>query len=344
MINVPSKNSVHKAGSILRKDDVSYEELEQAINTLSCWRRLHSYPINTFQAYLRLKVKRSDYSSPIIAQRLKRLPSIIQKLRRYPHMGLETMQDIGGIRVILKDLSEVYNLHSALSIARFKHIPILPTNDYIKKPKKDGYRSLHQVYKYVNSSHPELNVLHIEIQIRTRLQHAWATAVETLGIVEKSSFKTGEGEEPFKRFFKLSSALFSMDEKQPVVEEYQKYPRSQIISELQDLEKQLQITSKLQGLALSARQIERIGSDGFGYHLLLLDTSKNKTSILNFSRKQLDWAERIYSEQEQRYKNNSDVSIVLIAANNIREIKKAYPNYFLDTNDFIKNLNRMMNE
>ncbi|WP_077072885.1 RelA/SpoT domain-containing protein [Mailhella massiliensis] len=343
-IEVPSKSSVHKAGSILRKVDASSEELEQALVTLSRWRALHSYPINTFQAYLRLKVKKSDYDDPIIAQRLKRLPSIIQKLKRYPRMGLETMQDIGGLRVILKDVSAVYNLYSSLSKSRFKHIPLLPPNDYIKKPKPDGYRSLHQVYKYINNNHPELNILHIEIQIRTRLQHAWATAVETLGIVEKSSFKTGEGDEKFKTFFKLSSALFSMDEKQPVLEEYRDHTHEEIVRELKELENDLQITSKLQGLALTAKQIESNSTNYSGYHLMHLDTRKNKISILNFSRQQLEFAENVYASQEQANKNNPDVSIVLIAANSIREIKKAYPNYFLDTNDFVKHLMRMMNE
>ncbi|HJD98350.1 MAG TPA: hypothetical protein K8W16_11990, partial [Mailhella massiliensis] len=131
-VEVPSKSSVHKAGSILRKEKSSPEEMDLALATLSRWRALHSYPINTFQAYLRGKVKKSDYDDPIIAQRLKRLPSIVQKLKRYPRMGLETMQDIGGLRVILKDVSMVYNLYSTLSKARFKHIPLLPPNDYIK--------------------------------------------------------------------------------------------------------------------------------------------------------------------------------------------------------------------
>lgn len=343
MIDVPSKSAVHKAGSILRKQDVSQENWEKALGVLSRWRGLHAYPINTFQAYLRNKVKQFGNPRPIIAQRLKRLPSIIQKLIRYPHMGLETMQDIGGIRVILKDVLEVYKLYTLLSNARFNHIPVLPPNDYIKTPKSDGYRSLHQVYKYVNNSHPELNALHIEIQIRTRLQHAWATAVETLGIIEKSSFKTGEGEEKFKRFFKLSSALFSIDEKQPVLAEYSSVEHEQIKAELIELEDELQITSKLQGLALSAKQIETNRANLSGYHLMFLDTSKNKISILNFSHKQLELAEHIYLDQEQKTRNNPDISIVLIAANSIKEIKKAYPNYFLDTNDFIKNLTRMMN-
>lgn len=344
IIDVPSKSSVHKAGSILRKEEASIEEVEQALSTLSKWRGLHAYPINTFQAYLRGKVKILNYPDPIIAQRLKRLPSIVNKLKRYKNMGLETMQDIGGLRVILKNISEVYNLYSILTNAHFKHIPLLPPNDYIKTPKSDGYRSLHQVYKYANNTHPELNGLHIEIQIRTRLQHAWATAVETLGIVEKSSFKTGEGEESFKRFFKLSSALFSIEEKQPVLDEYREFSREQIVGELKALEKTLQITSKLQGLALTAKQVEMNGTKTSGYYLMLLNTSQNKVSILNFSRRQLDWAERIYSEQEQATRNNPDISIVLIAANSLREIKKAYPNYFLDTNDFIKNLVRMITD
>ena len=99
--------------------------------------------------------------------------------------------------------------------ARFDHEPILPPVDYIEKPKDDGYRSLHQVFKYKSTIAPELNGLFIELQIRTKLQHSWATAVETLGLVEKSSFKTGEGAEEFKRFFKLASVLFAHHESQP---------------------------------------------------------------------------------------------------------------------------------
>lgn len=30
------------------------------------------------------------------------------------------------------------------------------------------------------------------------------------------------------------------------------------------------------------------------------------------------------------------IELVLISAGNLKEIKKAYPNYFLDTQDFIK--------
>lgn len=64
-IEVPSKSSVHKAGSILRKENATSEELEQALTTLSRWRALQSYPINTFQAYLRIKVKNQIMTIPL---------------------------------------------------------------------------------------------------------------------------------------------------------------------------------------------------------------------------------------------------------------------------------------
>lgn len=343
-IDVPSRSAVHRTGSVLRKPDATVEEFREALNTLSQWRFLHSYPINTFQAYLRGKVKQAGYESPIIAQRLKRLPSIIRKLERFKTMGLETMQDIGGIRVILDNINDVYHLHNLLMKSRFPHKAILSPNDYIKEPKPDGYRSLHQVYKYANLKHPELNVLHIELQIRTKLQHSWATAVETLGIVEKSSFKTGEGSEEFKRFFKLSSALFSIVEKQPVLEEYRDMPRNVLISELKALEAELQVTTKLKGLAITAKQIESSSNNFTGYHLMILDAKEGKVSIINFTKNQLASAELLYTAQEAATRDNPNISVVLISAGNVKEIRKAYPNYLLDTNSFIRNLLRLMGD
>lgn len=87
----------------------------------------------------------------------------------------------------------------------------------IQKPKNDGYRCLHQVFKYYSENNAEINGLQVEIQIRTNLQHAWATAVETLGLLEKTSFKTGEWTPEYSQFFKLASALFSYYEKQAMM-------------------------------------------------------------------------------------------------------------------------------
>ena len=91
-----SKNQINKAGQILVQDNPSPLELEWARDLADRWRACHAYPINTFQATLRLKLKGFPEDS-IAAQRLKRMPTIIDKLKRYPAMKLTTMQDIGGV-------------------------------------------------------------------------------------------------------------------------------------------------------------------------------------------------------------------------------------------------------
>ena len=339
MIPVPSRKQVQKAGKALAKGNATPDELSQAMAILSQWRSLHSYPINTFQAMLRGKVKSLNLKSLIIAQRLKRAPSIIRKLQRFPSMDLSRMQDIGGLRIVLSSVEDVYRLHTnIIKGQRSQHEPLLPPNDYIKQPKADGYRSLHQVFKYKSQPHPNLDGLFIELQIRTKLQHSWATAVETLGIIEKSSFKTGEWKGDFKRFFQLASALFSYHEKQPVLPEFANIPINKIVQDLLQIEQDLQIFAKLQGLIITGSHIETNDKKSNGYHLMELDTSKGTVSLIAFSNSQLEKAENFYQLREIQIRDNPNIELVLISAGNLKDIKKAYPNYFLDTQEFIKHL------
>ncbi len=46
----------------------------------------------------------------------------------------------------------------------------------------------------------------------------------------------------------------------------------------------------------------------------------------------------MYRFVEEQNKDNRDYSAVLISAGNLAQIKKAYPNYFLDTKDFVTKL------
>ena len=105
-----SKNQINKAGAILVQETPSPKDLAWAIDLADRWRACHAYPINTFQATVRTKLR--TYADPIVAQRLKRMPTIIDKLHRYPAMKLTTMQDIGGVRAILASIKDVYSLVS----------------------------------------------------------------------------------------------------------------------------------------------------------------------------------------------------------------------------------------
>ncbi|MEK7153432.1 MAG: (p)ppGpp synthetase, partial [Patescibacteria group bacterium] len=104
-----SKNEINRAGQILIDSDSTKEERRAARQIVSEWRACYGYPINTFNSTLRDKV-RKGYDSPIVAQRLKRLPTIIDKLKRYPDMNLVRMQDIGGLRAVVKSVKDVRKL------------------------------------------------------------------------------------------------------------------------------------------------------------------------------------------------------------------------------------------
>ena len=69
-----SKSAVTKAGQILAGHIDG--DPDWATTVLTNWRSCHGYPINTFQATLRSKLKNIDEPA-IVAQRLKRTPSII---------------------------------------------------------------------------------------------------------------------------------------------------------------------------------------------------------------------------------------------------------------------------
>ena len=113
--NVPneSKSQINKAGHVLSKGTSEFREYYWAVDLADRWRACHAYPINTFQANLRTKLK--DYpNNPIAAQRLKRMPTMIDKLRRHPNMKLTTMQDIAGVRAIVGNVSDVDHATSFL--------------------------------------------------------------------------------------------------------------------------------------------------------------------------------------------------------------------------------------
>jgi putative GTP pyrophosphokinase len=107
---------------------------------------------------------------------MKRAPSIVSKLQRFDGMNLARMQDIGGLRAVLGSVSRVRKLEAMYRNSKFRHVLV-----YIAHPKSDGYRGIHLIYRYSNSLAPAYDGLSLELQVRTRLQHAWATAVETMG-------------------------------------------------------------------------------------------------------------------------------------------------------------------
>jgi ppGpp synthetase/RelA/SpoT-type nucleotidyltranferase len=91
-----SKSRVNTAGKILASKDFDIGDWLEALHVVNNWRASHSFPLNTFQNGLRKKAKSVDRNC-LVAQRIKRLSSIEEKLVRFPTMTVSQMQDIGGV-------------------------------------------------------------------------------------------------------------------------------------------------------------------------------------------------------------------------------------------------------
>lgn len=335
-----SKGQVNKAGEILISDGpFNINDFLWANNVLANWRACHLYPINTFQALLRLKLKSIDQNA-LVAQRLKRAPSIISKLERFEGMNLARMQDIGGLRAVVSSMSKLRKLETAYRNATFKH-KLVSSKNYITEPKADGYRSIHLIYRYSNPRAPEYEGLSIELQLRTSLQHAWATAVETMGTFLGQALKSGQGERDWREFFEVASAAISLVEKCPPPPGFENISANDVNERLAKLETKLQVLNKLNGFAIAANRITRERGQG-AYHLVILDSAARTVSIRPFPQARLEEANLAYSEIESRAKNGESIEAVLVSAGPIDALRKAYPNYFLDTQSFVQQITKII--
>lgn len=344
-----SRKQVNKAGEVLRAglkgsgQDMNIQEWSKAIVVLINWRSCHGYPINTFQSTLRDKLEKLGLNKALVAQRLKRTFSIIRKLRRFRSMQLARMQDIGGLRTVVSNLEQVQQLRDSyqksLRGKMFKH-DLVAERDYIERPKDSGYRSLHFVFRYKNDRMISYKGLLIELQIRTWLQHTWATAVETMGTFLKYALKSSEGPEEWLKFFAVAGSVIAHMEKCPPVPGYESLSIDQKLNLTISTARYLDVRNKLQGYTIAANAISKDKRRGV-YHLIVLDPIKQEVTIQAYSRGRLEEASQDYNKAEERISKGEPIDAVLVAAGDIKELRRAYPNYFLDTRAFIKLLQNM---
>lgn len=180
----------------------------------------------------------------------------------------------------------------------------------------------------------------VELQIKTQLQHAWATAVETVGTFLDQALKSSEGSQEWLDYFKLVGAAFSLLEKSPVAEAFSNLPEDGIYKTVKERTEQLEVKRKLSAFAIAANAIETRQSQG-NYHLVILNALNKTVQIRSFGQKRLEEANAAYSMAEQQSESDSNIQAVLVATNSIDALKRAYPNYFLDTRQFSNALTKI---
>lgn len=172
------------------------------LNMLQEYRQTFQGPISRVFGFLLTNTRKIDKQS-VVTYRIKRIDTIIEKLRRYSNnpngdMNLSRMWDIAGCRCILNDPSEkkLYRLQDVI-LKEFG--PNCKVNDRVAEAKDSGYRSIHV---YVKDKETQKS---IEIQIRNREQHNWATLVEIVDLLYETNIKEKGAEGELGRFLQLYS-------------------------------------------------------------------------------------------------------------------------------------------
>jgi len=334
-----TREEVNKAGRLLAQAPTPDDVPDDAFTVIGNWRSCHSWPLNTFKLWLLQKAQQVDEKS-FVAQRLKRLSSIALKLQRFPEMKLSQMQDLAGCRAVVATVADVEKLVEKYRKSDLKHT-LVHEDDYIKRPKESGYRGVHLVYRYFSDKNVKYNGLKVEIQLRSVLQHAWATAVETVGTFTQQALKSSQGQQDWLRFFELMGTEIAFRERTALVPNTPS-ARSDLRDELEDYAVKLDVENHLSIYAATLKMPERAGEMKTAkFYLMELDPSSMRLRITGYKSDELERASEDYLKVERKA-IASGKDAVLVSVESFRALKRAFPNYYLDTHRFIQAVKRAL--
>ena len=307
---------------------------DEALLVIGNWRSAHGFPLNTMKLWLLKKAREQD-SKALVAQRLKRMSSIASKLNTKPKMKLSQMQDVAGCRAIVRSVAEVYRIAHAYQRSDVRH-ELVHIDDYIAAPKESGYRGIHLVYRYKSDKKHTYDGLKVEIQIRSSVQHAWATAVETVGVFTRQALKSSQGSEDWLRFFALMSSAISRRERTFPVPNTPDEPPI-LRDEIREYAYRLDVERSLLMFATAMSAPETVGIKNAHFFLIALNPTEKKIRVTGYQKHELKLANDAYLESERdAIKQNARTDSVLVSIETFAMLKKAYPNYFLNTHRFIE--------
>lgn len=317
-----SNRRINKIGK-----DISAREdktlLNDELELLQEFRTSFSKPlVNVFNIVR--EIATTVHPSSIIAFRLKRINTIVNKIDREPGMDLSRMGDIAGIRCLFYNEAEVYKAKDLIEDALENGGK---TRDYINEVKREiGYKGLHLYVK------DPLSKRRVEIQLRTIAHHNWATLIEITDLLYSLRLKElGIKADPeFGKFH----ALMSSDK------ELSKEEANLIYDVLnnRDFISKLSHTFRKNNAEVKRKWSSEDKKNSF----FLIEASRDTIPTLK-SFESFEEAEKVYFE---RYKENDKAEIVLtsIKRPNFKQISIAYANYILSYHTFIRDIQPILQE
>jgi len=327
-----SKRVVTEAGKIIRGRPSLCDETIEAFKTAHAWREAHAIPMRKVRLELGLRARRIDIGS-IVAGRLKRMQSIRRKMERHT-VTLHQMQDIAGCRAIVGSVAEVDQLMEIYRAGASRH-KVRRIYDYASSPKPSGYRSQHLVMEFQGKDEDAaFDGRLIELQVRTTLQHAWATAVEAVGLVRAEELKSSRGSNDWLRLFTLMGSELALEEGSSIADNVPGQADLRL-QELVEIADRLDAVRTLEGLNRALLQTESMPSERGQSYLIQFDNARQTVDVRRFSAS--NNVAKAYFAAEQK-----GPDVVMVEVERVEDLRAAYPNYFLDVRLFTGRLKRLV--
>lgn len=349
------RHQIDKAGDILISSK-NTEEVSTAIEKINDWRTLHLPALDALQNTVIPLLEKKGIKIVLQSRRLKRLTSIQYKLDLNPDMKLGGMQDIGGLRIVVPDVDNLLQALDVLRNTTLEGFELVKIMNYIEKkesqypriiekflgPKESGYRSIHIIYRFL-SENKDTDGMKVELQLRTKLQHNWAMAVETAGLITKTPLKSSQGADEWLDFFKVVSSLFAIKEKMPILSEHidDGYGMKELMKLFYNLNKDYNLADTLKALDISNIHARNENYKD-GYYILNINFIQRIVNVEVYPKEKEDDATIRYAELEASAQDNVN-AVVLVSVPKMKELQDAYPSYFLDTKNFLSVLDTMIN-
>lgn len=328
MLKRISKSAIDKAGNILAKEKFqTYEEWESSDAIFDEFRQAHLQPLTSTTIALQ-NWFRADNASYIIVQRLKRKPQILKKLRRL-NTRLTQLQDIGGLRIIVDQNSDVDKLIEYITdkLRQQTSIVVKRIVDYREKGRDDsGYRAAHIVM--------ERDGVFLELQIRSRIQHYWAELIERTSVIYGYVIKELEGDERVIKYFKDLSNLFYLIETGQRPESNQKIDIERSRIEAEAVINESDTKNILSGyvnegiVKTLVDKEKRICDSNFNNWVFIFNW--NQGIFVDWTNVSLnpDEAIKSYVEYENQYPADKGFEVVLVGTSSVANVRETHSHYF----------------
>ena len=220
---------------------------------------------------------------------------------------------------------------------------VVHTDDYLSNPRASGYRGIHLVSRFELDEEEEAVYagMRIEIQLRSRLQHAWAAAVETVGTFSGQSLKSSEGNEGWLRFFALMASEIAFSEECPLVPDTAN-SRDILRCELAAATGTLDAVTRLEIYRQTLKVLEGHVRNGQAeYFHIVAESWPDGTARVRwneYARDEREEAIRAFEEVEAAIEHFPGAETVLVRVASVDSLRSAYPSHFADTRVFVAEL------